>query len=92
MRLTPIGFEQLELNQTHLVSLRQTYKKFPLPSTHTDLVLQGVTRLLLTKIPHYREIILLSFTCHHCGQQNNEIQSGEKIQVGLGEAEARLKF
>lgn len=39
----------------------------------------GITRLLLTKIPHYKDIVLISFECEHCGYQNNEIQSGGKI-------------
>nr|CAG4641721.1 EOG090X06TU [Eurycercus lamellatus] len=40
----------------------------------------GMTRLLLTKIPFYKEIILMSFECEHCGCKNNEVQSGDKIQ------------
>nr|SVE85516.1 EOG090X06TU [Daphnia pulicaria] len=40
----------------------------------------GMTRLLLTKIPFYKEIILMSFECDHCGLKNNEVQSGDKIQ------------
>nr|CAG4634805.1 EOG090X06TU [Alona affinis] len=40
----------------------------------------GMTRLLLTKIPFYKEIILMSFECDHCGFKNNEIQSGDKVQ------------
>jgi len=40
----------------------------------------GVTKLLLTMIPHYKEIILMSFNCEHCGFSNNEIQSGGVIQ------------
>ena len=40
----------------------------------------GMTRLLLTKIPHYKEIILMSFHCEECGFKNNEIQSGGVIQ------------
>ncbi|RLU18222.1 hypothetical protein DMN91_008578 [Ooceraea biroi] len=39
----------------------------------------GVTRLLLTKIPYYKDVVLMSFECEHCGYQNNEIQSGGKI-------------
>ncbi|XP_070156376.1 zinc finger protein ZPR1 [Polyergus mexicanus] len=39
----------------------------------------GITRLLLTKIPHYKDVILMSFECEHCGYHNNEIQSGGKI-------------
>lgn len=40
----------------------------------------GVTRLLLTKIPFYKEVVLMSFNCEHCGFQNNEIQSAGEIQ------------
>ena len=28
------------------------------------------------RIPHYKEIILMSFHCQECGFSNNEIQSG----------------
>lgn len=40
----------------------------------------GTTRLLLTKIPFYREMILMSFKCPHCGFENNETQSASEIQ------------
>jgi len=40
----------------------------------------GLTKLLLTKIPHYKEVILMSFSCDECGFSNNEIQSGGVIQ------------
>ena len=40
----------------------------------------GITTLLLAKIPHYREVILSSFACESCGFQNNDIQSGGAIQ------------
>ncbi len=42
--------------------------------------LQGVTRLLLTKIPMFREVIVSSFSCEHCGNSNSEVQSGASIQ------------
>ncbi|KZV64409.1 zf-ZPR1-domain-containing protein [Peniophora sp. CONT] len=41
---------------------------------------QGMTRLLLTTIPYFREVIVMSFRCEHCGFQNNEIQSAGKIR------------
>ena len=41
--------------------------------------MQGVTRLLLTKIPFYKDVIISSFNCNHCGYQNNEVQSGNEI-------------
>ena len=40
----------------------------------------GITTLLLAKIPHYREIILSSFMCESCGYKNNNIQSGGVVQ------------
>ena len=36
----------------------------------------GVTNLLLTKIPFFREVIVSSFYCEHCGDRNQEIQFG----------------
>ena len=40
----------------------------------------GTTRLLLTRIPFFREIVIMSFSCPDCGFQNNEIQSAGSIQ------------
>jgi zinc finger protein len=39
-----------------------------------------MTRLLLTKIPFFREIVIMSFSCPHCHFQNTEIQSAGEIQ------------
>ncbi|QPG73758.1 nucleolar zinc-finger protein [Brettanomyces nanus] len=41
---------------------------------------QGVTRLLLTSIPYFKETIIMSFECPHCGYKNNEIQAASQIQ------------
>jgi zinc finger protein len=43
-------------------------------------MLQGMTKLLLTKIPYFREIVIMSFQCEHCGFHNSEIQSAGEIQ------------
>ncbi|KAL8665936.1 MAG: hypothetical protein Q9202_001872 [Teloschistes flavicans] len=40
----------------------------------------GETRLLMTKIPYFREIILISFSCDHCGWTNTEVKSAGQIQ------------
>ncbi|XP_059477370.1 zinc finger protein ZPR1 [Neocloeon triangulifer] len=40
----------------------------------------GMTRLLLTKIPFYKEVVIMSFACDFCGFRNNELQSGGKIE------------
>ncbi|XP_043937092.1 zinc finger protein ZPR1 [Protopterus annectens] len=39
----------------------------------------GVTRLLLTKIPFFKEIIVSSFTCEDCNWTNTDIQSAGRI-------------
>lgn len=39
----------------------------------------GTTRMLLTRIPFFKEIIVMSFECPHCGCKNNEIQSAGRI-------------
>ncbi|KAH0541311.1 hypothetical protein FGG08_004235 [Glutinoglossum americanum] len=41
---------------------------------------EGTTRLLLTRIPYFKEIILMSFYCPHCHFRNNDIQSAGEIQ------------
>lgn len=41
---------------------------------------QGTTRLMLTRIPFFREVILSSFSCDDCGYSDTGIQSGGKIQ------------
>ncbi|KAF9877622.1 zinc finger protein zpr1 [Colletotrichum karsti] len=40
----------------------------------------GNTRLLLTSIPYFREIILMSFSCEECGFANSEVQPAGSIQ------------
>ncbi|TFK63663.1 zf-ZPR1-domain-containing protein [Pluteus cervinus] len=41
---------------------------------------QGTTRLLLTSIPFFKEVIVMSFRCEHCNWSNNEIQSAGTIR------------
>ncbi|KAG8164081.1 hypothetical protein KVR01_005999 [Diaporthe batatas] len=50
----------------------------------------GITRLLLTKIPYFREIILMSFSCDHCGFKNSEIQAAGSVQPKGTHYELRL--
>lgn len=52
----------------------------PLLSMRDANLLQGLTKLLLTKIPFFREIVIMSFYCEHCGFRNSEIQSAGEIQ------------
>ncbi|TIC49729.1 hypothetical protein E3Q04_04280 [Wallemia mellicola] len=40
----------------------------------------GTTRMLLTMIPYFKEVVVMSFRCEHCGNSNSEIQSASEIQ------------
>lgn len=51
---------------------------------------QGMTRLFFTKIPYFREIIIMSFSCEHCGTQNNEVQAAGSVQPKGTHYELRL--
>lgn len=49
-----------------------------------------MTRLLLTAIPYFREIVIMSFSCEHCNLQNNEIQAAGTLQPKGTHYELRL--
>lgn len=40
----------------------------------------GVTKLLLTKIPFYKEVVVMSFFCKYCLWKNNELKPASNIQ------------
>ncbi|KAI5285358.1 nucleolar zinc-finger protein [Ascosphaera aggregata] len=40
----------------------------------------GTTRLLLLRVPFFRDIILESFECPHCGYKNNSVKAAGQIQ------------
>ncbi|CAH2050356.1 unnamed protein product [Thlaspi arvense] len=42
--------------------------------------MRGITRFLLTLIPHFRKILLSAFECPHCGERNNEVQFAGELQ------------
>ena len=40
---------------------------------------QGTTRLLLTKIPFFKDIIVMSFSCPHCGYRNTSLEDAKEL-------------
>ncbi|GAB0496355.1 hypothetical protein MMPV_007667 [Pyropia vietnamensis] len=40
---------------------------------------QGTTRLLLTSIPFFKDVVLMSFSCPHCHYRSSEVQPGGEI-------------
>lgn len=44
------------------------------------MINQGMTRLLYFHIPHFREVLLSSFSCDHCGHEDKSVRPAGKIQ------------
>jgi hypothetical protein len=65
------------------LSLRGRRRRQPLTCPRALFTSQGSTRLLLTSIPYFREVVVMSFRCEHCGENNTEIQSAGLIQGKL---------
>ncbi|CAM9368200.1 unnamed protein product, partial [Ectocarpus fasciculatus] len=42
---------------------------------------EGITRILIQKVPYFRELVIASFYCDHCGESNNDVTFGGEIQV-----------
>ncbi|XP_050061958.1 zinc finger protein ZPR1 [Aphis gossypii] len=40
----------------------------------------GTTRLLLTRIPYYKELVISSFDCPHCNYKNNQLDPAIEIK------------
>ena len=40
---------------------------------------KGITRLLMTKIPFFKDIVVMSFFCPHCGYKNTSIEDAEEL-------------
>ncbi|GAU97610.1 hypothetical protein RvY_08879-2 [Ramazzottius varieornatus] len=51
----------------------------------------GTTRLLMVKIPFYKEIFVSSFSCPHCGYNNCSSMAGQEIQEEASEITLLVK-
>ena len=51
-----------------------------LPSLCMNCQEEGETRLLLTSIPYFHDVIIMSFACPHCHYQHSEVQPASEIQ------------
>lgn len=49
------------------------------PSVCSDCGQPGQVKMLVTNIPHFREVILMAFTCKKCGYRTNEVRGGGGI-------------
>ena len=55
------------------VDLEEGTPSDEIPSLCMECKQEGMTRFMYTKIPMFKEIILSSFTCEHCGFKNTEV-------------------
>lgn len=66
------------MNDKDTESLITDIKEDPQPMRVESLCVEcgrnGETILLLTKIPFFKEMLIGSFSCHECGNKNNEVQ------------------
>ena len=74
--------EELETTEVESLCMEcgETVSSIAACSSFLASHVQGLTRLMLTKIPLFREVILMSFNCPHCNASNNEIQAGAPLQ------------
>ncbi len=40
----------------------------------------GTPRMLLTEMPFFRQVVIMSFKCNHCVHQNNELKPIQRIE------------
>ncbi|KAI9032730.1 ZPR1 zinc-finger domain-containing protein [Phycomyces nitens] len=67
--------QQPDKNGPLFVDLNDNSKPAEIESMCMRCHENGTTRMLFTKIPHFKEIIIMAFECPHCGFRNNELQS-----------------
>jgi zinc finger protein len=72
------AFMKLDASEEALVN--ETSGVTEIDSVCMSCFKQGRTKLLLTRIPFYRDVIISSFACEHCNIINNGIESANKIQ------------
>jgi zinc finger protein len=42
---------------------------------------EGLTKMMIQKVPYFRELIIASFYCEHCCESNNDVTFGGEIQM-----------
>lgn len=58
---------------------RQEAITFPTECPHCGK--QSQTDMCVTDIPHFKEVIIMSLVCEHCGYKSNEVKGGGGIPV-----------
>ena len=62
-----------------VVDLTPENPVFEMPSACMSCFSEGMTRLMLTKIPYFKEIIISSFSCENCHNFNSSVQPASSL-------------
>lgn len=60
-------------------NLKSSNEPFIVQSMCINCEKNGTTTMLLTNIPFFREIVVVSFCCDECSYRNSEIQFGGQL-------------
>jgi hypothetical protein len=64
------GEEHIELGRDEAIHI---------PGECPNCSFPGVTLTALTDIPHFKEVIIMAFTCSQCGYKNSEVKGGGAV-------------
>jgi len=79
-----ISPDQVEVLPPAFIDLNPNQLPIEMDSLCMNCHKQGTTRMLLTKIPFFREVMISRFECPHCGYSDNAIQfAGEFPSKGV---------
>lgn len=56
----------------------------------TQCYKEGTTRMLLTRIPFFRDVVVSSFSCDHCNWRNTEVQQCSDVAAKAARYELRI--
>lgn len=75
--------EQIEEKgeQIELENINENTEVQEIESLCMNCFKQGMSRLMLTKIPFFKEVLISSFCCEECGYKNSEIQPAGALET-----------
>ena len=73
----PSGDTEVGVKRDPLGSLEKDVYRFP--ATCPSCACQGESLTALTDIPHFKEVMIMAFTCDLCGYKNSEIKAGGAV-------------
>ena len=72
----PSGVESLIFDSSSTDAAKEVMR-FPVDCFHCST--HGECRMCVTDVPHFKEVIIMSFTCEACGWRNVEVKGGGAV-------------